>query len=93
MKKPIETVGLGPTRIHKKNQDGTWTLTVTPASWSGFKEPSVLIFNEDEYQRYLEYLNEGMMIQEAFPFMSPEMREQIVSGITPREWNRVFKDK
>jgi hypothetical protein len=33
----------------------------------------------------------GKKIQEAFPFLNPEEREFLMTGITPSEWNEIFK--
>lgn len=38
------------------------------------------------------YLIKGMLIQEAFPNLTPDQREFIMTGITDEEWNETFKD-
>lgn len=35
---------------------------------------------------------DGELIQDAFPFLSPDEREFIKSGITPEEWNHFYRD-
>ena len=35
---------------------------------------------------------DGYFIQEAFHFLTPEEREFLITGITPDEWNEIFKD-
>ena len=37
-----------------------------------------------------KYYNERMLIQNAFPNLSPEEREFIKTGITPEEWDAMF---
>lgn len=32
----------------------------------------------------------GRLVQDAFPTLSAEEREFLISGITPREWNQLF---
>lgn len=39
-----------------------------------------------------EWKNNGAYIQTAFVFLSPEEREFLLTGITPDEWNAMFKD-
>ena len=34
----------------------------------------------------------GMLIQYAFSFLNREEREFIMTGITPKEWNEMFKN-
>lgn len=34
--------------------------------------------------------NSGALIQEAFPELTPDEREFIISGITKEEWNELF---
>jgi hypothetical protein len=43
---------------------------------------------EDDMNRYLN----GANAQDAFPDLLPPMREQIMSGIHPQCWNKIFKD-
>ena len=34
----------------------------------------------------------GALIQDAMPFLSPEEREFVMTGITPEEWNAHFPE-
>jgi hypothetical protein len=34
--------------------------------------------------------NSGALVQEAFPNLTPDEREFIISGITKEEWNELF---
>jgi hypothetical protein len=34
----------------------------------------------------------GKLIQDAFPSQSPDVREFLMTGITPEEWNDMFAD-
>lgn len=40
---------------------------------------------------YLNWKN-GMLIQKAFPYLTAEMRELLISHICPECWNIMFKD-
>ena len=35
----------------------------------------------------------GALIQDAFPFMTPEDREFVKSGISPKGWDQTFADR
>ena len=52
---------------------------------SGFIYP---VWHED-YARYLA----GAKLQDAFPNMSAELREQIKTGIHPECWNEIFPEE
>jgi len=44
-------------------------------------------YNHDEFEkRLLAWTNGHLLIQEAFPDLSPDAREFIQSGITEEEW-------
>ena len=38
------------------------------------------------------YYEQGLLIQQAFPDLTPEEREFIKTGITPEEWDATFGD-
>ena len=40
----------------------------------------------------LDWLSGGKLIQEAFPYLTPDGREFILTGITPEEWDAIFSD-
>lgn len=40
-----------------------------------------------------DYINGGKLIQEAFPWLSAEEREFILTGITPEDWKSIFGTK
>ena len=43
----------------------------------------------------MDYLDwgDGMTAQEAFPYLSPEEREMLISGICPTCWEKTFADE
>lgn len=41
----------------------------------------------------LHEYDKGMNIQDAFPNMSKDDREFLISGITPEEWNKLFVEE
>ena len=38
------------------------------------------------------YLYEGVLLQHAFPNLSPDQREFILTGSTPEEWDEAFPE-
>lgn len=38
---------------------------------------------------YLDY-DDGMKVQDAFPYLSADEREMLISGICPDCWNKMF---
>lgn len=37
--------------------------------------------------------NEGMLIQDAFPELSADDREFLISGVCPECWNKIFNEE
>ena len=64
------------------------TNTCLHCGQQGFIEMS-----EDEYNRGIDAFNEGELIQCAFPGLSVDQREQIISGTHPKCWNELFAEK
>lgn len=44
-------------------------------------------------EQLASFLLDGKLVQDAFPNLSAEHREFILTGITPEEWNATFKDE
>jgi len=53
-------------------------------------EQGFIEMSEDEYNQGITAFNEGAFIQEAFPSLSADQREQIISGTHPKCWNEMF---
>ena len=50
-------------------------------------------YEQDEFeQRMLAWKNKGLLIQEAFPEISENAREFILTGVTADEWDEYMKD-
>lgn len=47
---------------------------------------------EEISQCWYNWQMKAMHIQDAFPHMIAEYREFLLTGITPTEWNEIFKD-
>ena len=55
---------------------------------SGVERTLDLDITEDQIQRY----NSGMLLQRAFPNLSPADREFFKTGITDQEWQDLFAE-
>ena len=48
-------------------------------------------YEQDDFEnRYLAWREGKVLIQDAFPDISPDAREFIMTGITPAEWESTF---
>lgn len=81
----------GPKRKATKQEDGTFLVTVTPPSCTGFS-PSSIILTADQYRRYLAWLEGDGLIQTQLPELTAAQREILMSGIGPEEFDEAFKE-
>jgi len=44
--------------------------------------------NEDDYWDW----QDGILAQDAFPYLSPDEREMLISGICPKCWAKTFEE-
>jgi hypothetical protein len=91
MTKPIDLLGFGPKRMEVQQADGTWKLTITPPSATGYS-PSSIVLTADQYKRYRTWRDSNFLIQDALPELSPSQREILITGIGPEDWDREFGD-
>ena len=87
MKNMFARLGLAGATRNSEFQDGYWYVTVTPPRWSGFEKSSTVKLDEDQHERYLMWLRDGGLIQHMLPELSPAIREQLLSGICPEDWD------
>ena len=64
------------------------TITRTSPFTGKTKELTVNI-DIDDYERYLD----GELVQNAFPYLTADEREFILSGIYPGEWELNFQER
>ena len=43
-------------------------------------------------EQWVAFLN-GALVQDAFPHLSPDEREFIITGMTKEEWDDIFRDE
>lgn len=57
-----------------------------PAECPVCKTKSLIRVAKTDYERY----KGGTLIQNAFPYLTPDEREAIMTGICPECWNKMF---
>ena len=80
-----------PDRSAEKIGPDAWRVTVTPPPWSGFRCSSITL-TDNQYDRYREWLNGAVLIQDALPDLSLTDREILMTGIGPDQWEEEFGD-
>lgn len=90
--KPIATMKLGPQRTSVCNDDGSWTVTVTPPPWTEFSA-STLRLTEQQYHRCLRWLAGEGLIQEMLSDLSDAEREILMTGVNAAEFDEAFRDE
>lgn len=53
---------------------------------------AAIILSEDQYLRFKGWVNGSKTIQEAFPDLSADQREILLTGIGPKQWDEMFKE-
>jgi hypothetical protein len=86
-----DKLGLGPKRVLSRNEDGTFTLKVSPPAWAGFDPDysSSIVLTEDQVKRFCEWQDTGILIQNAFPELTASQREIILSGIEDKDFQKL----
>lgn len=89
--RPIDRMGLGPTRTAVTVDDG-WIVTVTPPAATGLNGHSLRLSN-DQYERYQAWFEVGtILIQHALPELSNEQREILMTGIGPEDYMKIYEE-
>jgi hypothetical protein len=92
MAKPIDVLGFGPKRTLTLSPDGSGVLTVTPPAMFGGGCSQVAL-TASQVRKYEKWLSEGGSIQNAFPELSADAREIILSGIGSEEWKKLESEE
>ena len=72
--------------VEKFGTDKVIVKANTPFGWS----QQTLNISQEEFNKGWEQHTSGALIQDAFPLLTSEEREFLLSGITPDEWNKLF---
>src|ERR1700680_4847351 len=69
-----------------------YVVTVTPPEFMALPSQSVCL-TPDQYERYKQWRNGLLLIQDAFPELSDSDKEILMSGIGPKEWDEMWVDE
>ncbi len=80
--KPIDRLGLGPSYHIEEKPNGTKEVFVKPPEFfiPNAEEKSVTLTSE-QYQRFLQWRNTRVLIQDALPDLTPCQREVLMTGL------------
>lgn len=76
----IDKLGLGPKRTATKTENG-WLVTVVPPAWVKCGAGANIVLTQDQYERYLDWQQKGVLIQDALPDLSDAQREILMTGM------------
>ena len=60
--------------------------------FTGKRNVMELPITQEEFQAGCERRQQGELIQHAFPTLTPDQREFLLSGSTPQEWDAMMID-
>jgi len=74
--------------------DKKTVVTTYLVDLSGLKNLKQMVFlvPVSQYAMGLAMYRKGMLMQDAFPFLSPNEREFLISGLLPSEFDDLFED-
>lgn len=73
-----------PHYIREKNDKQIIVCLLRETKWMDFN------CSLEQYNEGVKKYKEGALIQDAFPFLSPDEREFLLTGITSSEWDELF---
>lgn len=93
MPRPIDVLGLAPKREVDPHEDGTFTVYITPPAvlYPG-REPCKVHLSADQYDRYCKWRIGGGLVQDFFPELSADVREMLISGLLPSDFEALKED-
>lgn len=70
--------------------EGDQTKVTTVSRFSGKKNTLLLPLPMLLFEHGMERWDAGVLVQDAFPTLSPSQREFLMTGVTDEEWNAEF---
>jgi hypothetical protein len=71
----------------------TTTIVTRRSPFTGKVNRMEIPLSHLEFEKRTILWQSGMLIQDAFPMLDAGQREFIKTGITPQEWDEMFKDE
>lgn len=75
----------------KDNNDNTTTVVFRDDFVDEIKEMKINLSFNDFVEQYNNWMDNGIVIQKAFPTLSADEREFLMTGLTPTEWDDLIK--
>ena len=72
---------------------GTQTKVIHIHSLFNIEKSMILDFPYFQIKNSMEEWQNGSLVQVAFPYLSPDEREFLITGLTPSEWDEMFRRK
>lgn len=69
------------------------TIIARRSPFTGKVNRMEIPLSHEEFEKRAILWQSGMLIQDAFPMLDAGQREFIKTGITPQEWDEMFKDE
>lgn len=66
-------------------------MELTKTNFLGKTNTMQLNISEEEFEECSKKHQSGMAVQDAFPMLNADEREFILTGLTPEEWDNLFK--
>lgn len=89
--KPIDRLGFGPTRNVVDDGEGGYILMVTPPKLLGPKPTVHVHLSADQYRRYLKWMDNGELIQNALFDLPADQREMIITGLCDEDFQNAVR--
>ena len=84
-----DKLGFGPSRRIQQNPDGSYIIFVKPPAMVGDLPEQAIPLTESQYEGYKKWRDEGWMIQDALPDLSPSNREKLMTGLADEEFHEI----
>jgi hypothetical protein len=73
------------------NSTGT-EVTIYATGFGGVEKVmrDIKVPSQERFELSLEQVCNGVLVQDAFPYLNADIREFMITGTTPEEWNQIF---
>ncbi len=66
-------------------------MELTKTNFLGKTNTMQLNISDEEFEECSKKHRNGIAVQDAFPMLNADEREFILTGLTPEEWDNLFK--
>jgi hypothetical protein len=87
----MEIPGFTPRRRVRRTSQGYTVYVKPPQAVGEYPEVSVFL-TPDQYQRYMRWRTDGVLIQVALPDLSISEREMLMTGLGDKDFHNMTRD-